>query len=185
MVIKVALVEYASDPRFRQFSLEVTLQVLSNGMLRVTYELVGNIAQLLIPEVLPATECAGLWQHTCFELFAGAQGRTDYREFNFSPSTQWAAYAFSDYRLPEVWHLQQNPQIEVIRQANRLVVIARIAIHDLPVDIKALPWQIGLSAVLEMQNGHLSYWALRHPVAQADFHHRDGFTVLLPSDELS
>jgi hypothetical protein len=26
----------------------------------------------------------------------------------------------------------------------------------------------------------LSYWALHHPAAEADFHHRGGFTIQVP-----
>jgi hypothetical protein len=40
-------------------------------------------------------------------------------------------------------------------------------------------WQLGLTAVVEAADGSLSYWALRHPVARPDFHHRDGFAQTL------
>ena len=39
-----------------------------------------------------------LWQHTCFEAFVRASSGSEYYEFNFSPSTQWAVYRFTDYR---------------------------------------------------------------------------------------
>jgi hypothetical protein len=41
--------------------------------------------------------------------------------------------------------------------------------------------RLGLAAVLEEGDGKLSYWALRHPAAVPDFHHRGGFTAKLPS----
>lgn len=40
----------------------------------------------------------GLWQSTCFELFLRAEGGESYFEFNFSPSGEWAAYRFDNYR---------------------------------------------------------------------------------------
>ena len=40
--------------------------------------------------------------------------------------------------------------------------------------------ELGVTAVLEQQDGLLSYWALSHPAAEADFHHRGGFVVRLP-----
>ena len=38
---------------------------------------------------------------------------------------------------------------------------------------------LDLCAVIEELDGHLSYWALHHPAAHADFHHRDGRTLRL------
>ena len=39
-----------------------------------------------------------LWRSTCFELFLRFDDDERYVEFNFSPSTRWAAYAFDGYR---------------------------------------------------------------------------------------
>jgi hypothetical protein len=41
--------------------------------------------------------------------------------------------------------------------------------------------ELGVTAVLAQQDGQLSYWALHHPAAEADFHHRGGFGVRLPA----
>ena len=40
--------------------------------------------------------------------------------------------------------------------------------------------EVGITAVIEHSNGALSYWALHHPAAEADFHHRGGFTIQVP-----
>ena len=37
-----------------------------------------------------------------------------------------------------------------------------------------------MSAVIETDDGRLSYWALAHPAPQPDFHHRAGWTARLP-----
>ena len=39
--------------------------------------------------------------------------------------------------------------------------------------------QLGLAAVIESADGALSYWALRHPPGEPDFHHRDAFALAL------
>jgi hypothetical protein len=39
--------------------------------------------------------------------------------------------------------------------------------------------RIGLSAVIEEQDGTISYWALRHAAGKPDFHHPDGFAMEL------
>ena len=36
-----------------------------------------------------------LWQTTCFEAFLRAPGGEAYREWNFAPSGDWAAYDFT------------------------------------------------------------------------------------------
>jgi hypothetical protein len=36
-----------------------------------------------------------------------------------------------------------------------------------------------LTAVVEDAHGRRSYWALRHPAGGPDFHHRDGFALVL------
>ena len=35
------------------------------------------------------------------------------------------------------------------------------------------PWSIGLSAIIEEEDGTISYWALAHPPGRPDFHHPD------------
>ena len=55
-----------------------------------------------------------LWQHTCFELFIGAKNDAEYYEFNFSPSGEWAAYEFRNYRDGEPIHAEElDPKISV------------------------------------------------------------------------
>jgi len=40
--------------------------------------------------------------------------------------------------------------------------------------------EVGITAVIQRLDGTLSYWALHHPAAEADFHHRGGFTLQVP-----
>ncbi|MGH6786431.1 MAG: GIY-YIG nuclease family protein, partial [Novosphingobium sp.] len=52
---------------------------------------------LVLPAWASPERRDGLWQSTCFELFLMCpDGR--YFEFNLSPSTEWALYAFDSYR---------------------------------------------------------------------------------------
>jgi hypothetical protein len=46
----------------------------------------------------------------------------------------------------------------------------------LPVESRA-KLRLGLSAVIEESNGVLSYWALKHPPGNPDFHHPDAFVL--------
>ena len=66
--------------------------------LLVEYVLEGEIDLLRIPAARPPRVAERLWQHTCCELFVARAYEPGYREFNFSPSGEWAAYAFAAYR---------------------------------------------------------------------------------------
>lgn len=80
-------------------SLDAAITRTAHG-LSITYRLYGDMARLLIPVGGAGERCDNLWEHTCFELFIACTGSTAYREFNFSPAGQWAAYDFTDYRSP-------------------------------------------------------------------------------------
>jgi hypothetical protein len=138
------------------------------------------MARLLIPEPHTPERTDSLWEHTCFEAFIGVAGSAAYREFNFSPSGQWAAYAFSGYREPDDAIAPiSTPQITTRRFAGRLEIEALIAADALP---PGGAWQIGLTAVVEAADtvdGSHSYWALHHPAQRPDFHLRDAFTLEL------
>lgn len=147
------------------------------GALRLSYELTGDLAKIHIPAPQSPSAVDGLWEHTCFELFVAAPGKAGYREFNFSPSGQWAAYAFSDYRIRSAWTASQAPVISFAQSNNHLLLEAVIAAVDLPQNMADESFQLGLTAVIEANDGSLSYWALHHPEVRPDFHHRDGFIL--------
>ena len=147
------------------------------------YRITGDTAGLLIPPPDTPGPADGLWQHTCFEAFVARTGEPAYQEFNFSPSGQWAAYRFSAERvrdLPaEAGASLCAPELEFVEQPQSLdlqVWLPREAI--LPAAAGA-PLMLGLSAILETRDGQLSYWALHHPAARPDFHHRAGFAHVL------
>ena len=159
-------------------TLEAHVSLRPDGGITFAYRLWGDMARLLIPQAQAPERKDLLWEHTCFEAFIGVRGETAYREFNFSPSGQWAAYAFTEYRQrDERFELVEAPQITTRLFAGRLEVEAAIAANTLPSSPAKI--QIGLSAVVETADtvdGSHSYWALHHPASRPDFHHRDGFT---------
>jgi hypothetical protein len=179
----LALVRHLATPAPVVRSLEAHAQRAADGGLEIAYCLRGDMARLLIPEPQPSGCADGLWEHTCFEVFVGVAGESGYQEFNFSPSGKWAAYAFGNYRQRDATRsLPVPPQIKARLSAGRLELEARIASTVLPRNAGAATLQIGLCAVIEaidVVDGSHSYWALRHPAALPDFHHRDGFTLEL------
>lgn len=153
-------------------------QLHADGSLRLRYQLHGTPAALLIPAKQSSAGFAdGLWQHTCFEAFIAHEHGTAYREFNFSPSGHWAAYAFSDYRQRSAWPLSTSPHIEVQAAAESFVLHATLPAALLSSEPGML--HLGLSAVIETREGALSYWALAHPGERPDFHLRSAFVLHL------
>lgn len=179
----LSLVRHPATPAPVVRSLEAHAACAADGSLEIAYCLRGDMVRLLIPEPQPPGCADGLWEHTCFEVFVGVAGEPGYHEFNFSPSGKWAAYAFGNYRqLEETRSLSVPPQIKTRLSAGRLEVEARIVSSVLPRSPDAARFQIGLCAVIEaidVLDGSHSYWALHHPAALPDFHHRDGFTLEL------
>ena len=148
--------------------------------LKVVYTLNGVVDGLRIPQHGPVRRTDGLWQHTCFELFIGAQNDAEYYEFNFSPSGEWAAYGFRDYRdSSSIDSDDLEPKIVVQQGVETLELGAVLRIDSLPGIAPKIRLSLGLSAVIEYVNGSLSYWALKHPPGKPDFHHADGFALEL------
>jgi N-acetylmuramoyl-L-alanine amidase-like len=160
-----------------------TIQVLVRrseiGALQMTFRLDGDISRISVSP--PGVPCRArqLWRHTCFEAFIAVEGRPAYHEFNFAPSGEWAVYAFRDYRNGgPLSNKLMRPRIAVRFTSGRLELEALVRLDLLSAVHTRAPLNIGLSAVIEANNG-LSYWALRHPVDRPDFHDAKGFALLL------
>ena len=102
-----------------------------------------------------------------------------YHELNFSPSREWAAYAFSEYRNGARLADSFDPQIALRTRADALELEATVHLQRLSSELAAAKLSVGLSAVIEDADGGLSYWALRHPPGKPDFHHPEAFALEL------
>ena len=157
----------------------IDVDVVREGRANLAFEyhVGGTIADLRVPAPCEAARTDGLWQHMCFEAFVASEGE-GYFEFNFSPSTQWAAYRFDGYRSGMTPAPETNvPTIDLQRDASNLNVRVRLALPDISIDG---PLRLGFSAVIEEVDGRKSYWALTHPPGKPDFHYRDCFALELP-----
>lgn len=148
-------------------------QRVAGGMLEFAYSLQADLERLRLPPPGATRLGRELWRHTCCEAFVAAAGARDYREWNFSPSGEWAAYAFRDYRQADESFIAAMPWLEVQRSEGGLALRARVA-ASLEGRL-----EIGLSAVIEAADGSLSYWALRHAPGRPDFHRREAFALEL------
>jgi hypothetical protein len=152
---------------------------VSRTLLRFRYTVIGDMSHLRIPEPAPPFRTSRLWEATCFEAFLRAEGENAYLELNFSPSGQWAAYAFTHYRKGLVdAPLPAAPDIAVSRSPDRLDVQVSVA-----PDLGPGPYLLNVAAILENSVGERSFWAARHPTGGPDFHHPSCFIEHLPSAE--
>lgn len=121
----------------------------------------------------------GLWQHTCLEWFIARRGDQAYWEFNLAPNGDWNVYALTGYR--------QDLRADPAYGALPLLTFSDQQGGDnfrvrapLPGPLAAaepLALELAVTAVVEQRSGALSYWALHHGGAEADFHRRDGFRL--------
>jgi hypothetical protein len=152
----------------------------AGGTLAIAYSIEGDLARVRVPSARPPRIAHGLWQHTCCECFVALEGQPGYHEFNFAPSGEWAAYAFAKYRdgAPLVDEAL-NPRIAVRCAAERIELDASIPLDRLSGAHPRGKLALALSAVIEDEDGVLSYWALRHAPGKPDFHHCDAFALEL------
>lgn len=191
------LISHPALPRPPIERVEAGIDLIADGgevCLEFSYRIIVDPAQIVLPARTDAVLDApvdGLWQHTCCEAFIARIGQSSYREFNFSPNGQWAAYAFADTRRPEavealneqLW--RQRPDIVLVACADGFALRARLTQDQLPPG--SGPFCAGLSVVLETRPAipsddpalrpSCSYWALAHPGALPDFHHRAAFRL--------
>ena len=156
--------------------IDVKVEESKSGSLMLTFCLLGDISGLRIPESRSPRRADDLWQHTCFEAFVMAGEGPEYREFNFSPSGEWAVYEFQNYRNGGVLEDELSPGIVIHKTMDRLELGAEICQGLLP---HGRSLRLGLSAVVEDVDGILSFWALQHPPGKPDFHHADAFALQL------
>ena len=174
----VSLVCHEATPA-RQVRTIVVRVSRRSDRIGISFRLEGELSRLRIPLPGPHHRVDGLWRHTCFETFVAVDGTSAYREFNFAPSGQWAAYAFRDYRSSVPLVLEEDPEIALRATADCLELDTVLPRVSWPTPTANEKVRLGLSAVVEDESGALSYWALNHPAGKADFHHRDCFALEL------
>jgi hypothetical protein len=145
--------------------------------LAVSYLILGDIDKITVPDQAGAARCNGLWKTTCFEAFVRKRADDSYLEYNFSPSGNWAAYCFDDYRANMRDLVSNRPDINVVSSSGHLQLSAEF---DIPANYDG-PLRIGLSTVIEEASGNLSYWALKHTTESPDFHRRNCFVWRIPA----
>lgn len=174
------LICHEETPAAAVKSIEIAAELHANGRLWLRYHLNCHLDSLETGHPEPPERRDGLWQTTCFEAFVRVGESESYLEFNFAPSSEWAAYHFTGYRQGMAELCIQTPEIGLDASETHFALEADIR---LPPDFRGTPLAVAICAVIEETGGTKSYWALRHPAGDPDFHDRACFTLqLLPAE---
>jgi hypothetical protein len=174
--MRLSLHPHPDTPGARVTAVEVELIAAPDDLL-IRYFVTGS-EDLVLPKWASPRRRDGLWESTCFEAFLRPAGGEAYFEFNFSPSTEWAAYRFETHRAG-----RSDLQVPVDPFATRGESPSD-PVLEVDLDLSALPnvpLDLGLCAVIEEGGGRKSYWALAHPPGEPDFHNPACFTLQLPA----
>lgn len=163
-------------------TITVRIERGSSDTLRLVYSVMGEVGLLKLSPPVAPDRTDNLWKTTCFEAFIRPGEAPDYLEFNFSPSTAWAAYGFTGER--EGMRDLDLPAIPRIRtSAKDGGYQLDVLLHLPPADFPAgRAWQVGLTAVIEDVDGAVAYWALEH-VTPPNFHDRDTWVLELKATD--
>jgi hypothetical protein len=164
--------------------IEVQIERSRSDHLTLSFNLTGNIRGIVMPHSSKPIRSKELWRNTCFEAFLRGLKVSQYYEFNFSPSTEWSAYKFDDYRTKMRKALEfHDMQIDCWSGENCYTLRAGLSVGAVA-DLAGAIWKIGLSAVVEEHSGFRSYWSLVHPIDKPDFHHPASFAhELIPPEQ--
>jgi hypothetical protein len=171
---------HPSTPTDAVRAVAVRVSRSAGGRLVLTFHLDGELSLIDVPAPRPPRLTHQLWEHTCFEAFIAADDAVAYHELNFSPSGEWAGYAFRSYReIAGIADEALAPRIAVRTAADRFELEASLALERLSPPYRHATLRLGLSAVIEEIDGERSYWSLRHPSPQPDFHHAGALALRL------
>lgn len=156
-------------------AVDVRVALTEDGLLTAVYTLSGSLDGLRLPAPAAPARRDGLWQETCAELFIRVPGADEaYLEFNFAPSTSWAAYHFDGYRSGMN---ALDVAAPIIKTESSNGVIEVTVAMTLPAAWQLPALQVGTSVVVSEKDDNMSYWAIAHPPGKPDFHHRDCFAL--------
>jgi len=162
---------HPKTPPLEVSAISVTMMRLMGGDLLLRYR-INNSSKVVVPRGYAHRSQDDLWRRTCLEFFIYEQnGR--YREFNFAPAGDWAAFQFASYRkLAGDYVPETAPQIDFQRGPQVITATVRLPVRLLD-GVKSA----ALCAVIEEEGGHHSLWSLVHCRDEPDFHDPMSFAI--------
>jgi len=164
-----------SEPFKVWVNVEHSAAFSSTATTNIWFGIGAPASRFVIPEPVEPRRADDLWKTTCFEAFLRVPGTEAYREWNFAPSGEWAAYDFTGYREGRTDAVVTPPYVRFEDNMTWWALGATIAVDA------ETNWALGLSAILEEKDGTKSYWAIAHPEGdKPDFHDPACFAAHLP-----
>ncbi len=168
---------YVNRPEL-ELSVQVGVAQLTAQCWQLMYQLNDPQQQIVWPEAQTVLSRQDyLWESTCFELFVQAVVSSEYLELNFSPTLQWNAYSFDEYRRPAQMPPRRDDRLKVLKldvDTHTRQLVAVVDWSECFVAGQAL--RVGLTCVLKNQAGQCSYWALQHG-GEPDFHRASDWLI--------
>jgi len=159
----------------------ISAELSKSGKIWLRYHIDGNLNSISLPDPKDPERTDNLWHTTCCELFISVPEETAYGEYNLSPSSQWAAYQFSDFRKDAAdMEIPDVPEIHLDASETHLALEAEFT---LPERFTNKTLQTSFSVIVEEMDGTKSFWAVTHPPGKPEFHHRDCFSVFLEAKD--
>jgi len=152
-----------------------TIQI-KQTTLKIQYRVSGeDVLRILWPEDSSQPEIKDdLWRSTCFEMFMATKFDPGYLEYNFSPSRDWAMFAFTKYRDRK--EFGDMPDLHIRNGCIDSKILTEVSfIIDSEYQDKHL--DVGMSAIIETVEGDIFYYALAHDGNSPDFHIRNTFMI--------
>jgi len=162
---------HPTTPPLEVSAISVTMMRLMGGELLLRYR-INQASKVVVPRGYAHRSQEDLWRRTCLEFFLYDHGGR-YREFNFAPAGDWAAFEFASYRkligdyVPEV-----APKIDFQRGPQVITATVRLPARLLD-GVKSA----SLCAVIEEEGEHQSLWSLAHRRDEPDFHDPMSFAI--------
>ena len=176
--MQLNLVAHPHTPPSQPVKIWVTAELVASfgamATLNLWFGIEAPMDRFTIPHSDEPQRRGNLWESTCFEAFLREGEGTAYREWNFAPSGDWAAYDFTAPRegMADA-DVAAEPYIRIEDNLTWWTLGATIAVEA------GKSWEVGLSAIIEETDGTKSYWALAHPDGEPDFHNPDCFIARL------
>ena len=113
-----------------------------------------------------------LWKTTCFEFFLGTQNSTEYWEWNFSLSGNWACYHFNNYRSGQSDLTKLDPKgFDLQIKSDRMHLQLSLPIPQ----TNQSNFIFSPTAVIETKSGSIGFWAVQHKDSHPNFHVKESF----------
>lgn len=171
------LICHPDTPSASVRGIQCRAELSNDGIFWVRYHVDASPDAFVMPGPMEPSRTDGLWHTTCFEAFLRRADDAGYLEFNFAPSSQWAAYQFAGYRYGmHDLDITQGPSIDLDAGDDYFALEAVVA---LPYADLIHGYSMALSVIIEEADDTKSYWALAHPDGAPDFHHNDCFAAKL------